>query len=115
MYLQEDFPGTNALGRQGPTSSQAPSPKDNTALREPGAFAAEALLNMDFASSDASDSSATTLCSVALAVVMKNNRKGYSPADLDSKLRVGYRCAISANEGCRIDNRILFTVLAEIS
>lgn len=57
----------------------------------------------------------TTLCSLALPLVMTNNRKGYSPVDLEIRLRAGYRCGIVASEGCRIENKVLFNVLAEIS
>ncbi|KAH8688901.1 hypothetical protein GQ44DRAFT_765631 [Phaeosphaeriaceae sp. PMI808] len=62
---------------------------------------------------DVSDT--TTLCSSAFSLVLKNNPKGYSAADLDLKLRVGYRCGATPSEGCRVDNKILFNVLAEIS
>jgi hypothetical protein len=57
----------------------------------------------------------TTLCSSAFSLVLKNNLKGYSTADLDLKLRVGYRCGAAPSEGCRVDNKVLFSVLAEIS
>ena len=57
----------------------------------------------------------TTLCSLAFSLVLKNNRKGYSTTDLDIRLRVGYRLGETILEGCRIDNKILFSVLAEIS
>jgi hypothetical protein len=59
-------------------------------------------------------SDTTTLCSLAFPLVLKNNLKGYSAADLDLRLRVGYRLGAAPLEGCRIDNKILFTVLAEI-
>ncbi|KAL5404851.1 hypothetical protein PMIN06_012459 [Paraphaeosphaeria minitans] len=36
-------------------------------------------------------SETTSLCSWAFALVLKNNAKGYSAADLDLKLRAGYR------------------------
>jgi len=57
----------------------------------------------------------TTLCSLAFSLLMSNNRKGYSAVDLDLKLRAGYMCGASTSEGCRIDNKVLFSVLAEIS
>jgi hypothetical protein len=57
----------------------------------------------------------TTLCTLAFSLVMKNNRKGYMAADLDLKLRAGYRCSSMTSEGCRVDNKVLFSVLAEIS
>jgi hypothetical protein len=56
----------------------------------------------------------TTLCSVAFSLVMTSNRKGYSTADLDLKLRAGYRNGYATSEGCRIENRILLRVLTEI-
>lgn len=56
----------------------------------------------------------TTLCSVAFSLVMLSNRKGYSAADLDLKLRTGYRYGQTTAGGCRIDNAILLRVLAEI-
>ncbi|KAF2789969.1 hypothetical protein K505DRAFT_312216, partial [Melanomma pulvis-pyrius CBS 109.77] len=62
---------------------------------------------------DVSDT--TTLCSSAFSLVLKNNLKGYSAADLDLKLRVGYRYGAASSEGCRVDNKILINVLAEIS
>ncbi|KAF1842800.1 uncharacterized protein K460DRAFT_314437 [Cucurbitaria berberidis CBS 394.84] len=60
-------------------------------------------------------SDTTTLCSWAFSLVLKNNLKGYSAADLDLKLRAGYRHGATPTEGCRIDNKILLTVLAEVS
>lgn len=60
-------------------------------------------------------SETTTLCSSAFSLVLKNNLKGYSAADLDLKLRVGYRCGATPSEGCRVENKTLINVLAEIS
>jgi hypothetical protein len=60
-------------------------------------------------------SEGTTLCSFAFSLVMKNNKKGYNTADLDLKLRAGYRSGATTSGGCRVDNKILFRVLAEIS
>jgi len=60
------------------------------------------------------DDEDTTLCSVAFSLIMTSNRKGYSTADLDLKLRVGYRNTHATFEGCRIDNRTLIRVLTEI-
>ena len=62
---------------------------------------------------DVSDT--TTLCSWAFALVLKSNLKGYSAADLDIKLRVGYRNGATPTEACRVDNKVLLNVLAEIS
>jgi hypothetical protein len=74
--------------------------------------AAEALSNT-MPAGDISDT--TTLCSLAFSLLLKNNLKGCSIADLDLKLRVGYRHGATPYEGCRIDNKILLRVLAEIS
>lgn len=57
----------------------------------------------------------TTPCSLAFSLITKNNLKGFSAAELDIKLRVGYRKALMPSEGCRVDNKVLFSVLAEIS
>jgi hypothetical protein len=57
----------------------------------------------------------TTLCSVAFSLVVKNNRKGYGTADLDRKLQIGYRSGATASEGCRVENKVLLSVLSEIS
>jgi hypothetical protein len=59
-------------------------------------------------------SDTTSLCSWAFSLVIKNNSKGYSAADLDLKLRMGYRHGATPTEGCRIDNKTLLNVLAEI-
>jgi hypothetical protein len=60
-------------------------------------------------------SETTTLCSLALSLVFKNNTKGYSIAELDLKLRKGYQPGATLSEGCRVDNTVLFRVLADIS
>ena len=57
----------------------------------------------------------TTLCSVAFSMIMKNNRKGYNASELDLKLRTGYRNCSMWSDGCRVENKTLFNVLAEIS
>jgi hypothetical protein len=62
-----------------------------------------------------SDASTTTLCTTAFSLILENNRKGYSPTDLDLKLRVGYRFSATPLEGCRVDNHVLMEVLADIS
>jgi len=56
----------------------------------------------------------TTLCSVAFSLIMISNRRGYNTADLDLKLRTGYRYYQATFEGCRTDNGILLRVLTEI-
>ncbi|KAI8934395.1 hypothetical protein NX059_009131 [Plenodomus lindquistii] len=62
---------------------------------------------------DVSDT--TTLCSWAFALVLKSNVKGYTAADLDIKLRAGYKHGLTPTEGCRIDNRVLLNVLSEVT
>lgn len=56
----------------------------------------------------------TTLCSVAYEMVMKHNKKQYNEAELNIKLCKGFRSAQTPLEGCRVENKILFSVLAEI-
>lgn len=56
----------------------------------------------------------TTLCTVAIQIICYCNKKGLSMFELDTKLCQGYRDAKSPLEGCRIDNCVLLSVLAEI-
>jgi hypothetical protein len=62
-----------------------------------------------------SEANTTTLCTTAFSLILESNRKGYSPTDLDLKLRVGYRFSATPLEGCRVDNHVLIGVLADIS
>jgi arsenic resistance protein ArsH len=55
-----------------------------------------------------------TLCTIAIRIIRLCNKKDLSMLDLDTKLRHGYRKARSPLEGCRVDNWVLLTVLAEI-
>lgn len=57
----------------------------------------------------------TTVCAVALELVMSCNRKNLSISELDMRLRCGYRRARFQWEGCRVDNRVLFAVMSEIT
>ncbi|KAF2106199.1 hypothetical protein BDV96DRAFT_337192 [Lophiotrema nucula] len=57
----------------------------------------------------------TTLCSLAFSLITTNNRKGIDPMQLEVRLRAGYRPGPTPSDGCRVDNKVLFTVLAEIS
>ncbi|EUC40115.1 hypothetical protein COCMIDRAFT_9942 [Bipolaris oryzae ATCC 44560] len=59
-------------------------------------------------------SDTTTLCSWALSLVLRSNMKGYSTADLELMLRVGYRYGATPTEDCRINNKVLLGVLANI-
>jgi arsenic resistance protein ArsH len=56
----------------------------------------------------------TTLCAVAIQIVRRCNKKDLSMLELDDKLRHGYMIARSPLEGCRVNNWVLLTVLAEI-
>ncbi|GKZ26386.1 hypothetical protein AbraIFM66951_003148 [Aspergillus brasiliensis] len=56
----------------------------------------------------------TTVCAVALELVMNCNTKNLSILELDMRLRCGYRSARFQWEGCRVDNQVLFAVIAEI-
>ncbi|PYI34526.1 hypothetical protein BP00DRAFT_55282 [Aspergillus indologenus CBS 114.80] len=56
----------------------------------------------------------TTVCAVALELVMSCNTKNFSISELDLRLRAGYRSARFQWEGCRVDNQVLFAVLAEV-
>jgi hypothetical protein len=56
----------------------------------------------------------TTLCSIAFHLVIQCNRTGRDVFELESKLRYGYRMPTSPGEGCRVDNKTLLAVLAEL-
>ena len=60
-------------------------------------------------------SDGTTACTIAMSVIIQNNAKGYSTTELELRLLPGYLMTQSDNEDCRIRNRVLFSVLAEIS
>lgn len=81
-----------------------------------GQVTMDALMTKAFSNAATADdvSDTTTLCSWAFSLVLKSNLKGYSAADLDLKLRAGYKHGATPTEGCRIDNKILLNVLAEI-
>ncbi|KAH6637994.1 hypothetical protein C7974DRAFT_151878 [Boeremia exigua] len=76
----------------------------------------DALMTEAFSNTVTADdvSDTTTLCTWAFSLVLKSNLKGYSAADLDLKLRAGYKHGVTPTEGCRIDNKVLLNVLAEI-
>ncbi|KAK6517487.1 hypothetical protein TWF281_004139 [Arthrobotrys megalospora] len=56
----------------------------------------------------------TTLCSIAYEMVLKFNHKAYPLEELDRRLRCGYSGGYVMDEGCSIDNKVLFRVLGEI-
>jgi hypothetical protein len=57
----------------------------------------------------------TTACPIAFRLILQNNARGYSIARLESKLLAGYQIAGNESDSCRILNKVLFAVLAEIS
>lgn len=99
-----------------PAASNSASMAD-THIELFGQLTMDALMTKAFSNAvtaeDVSDT--TTLCSWAFSLVLKNNSKGYSAEDLDLKLRVGYRHGATPTEGCRIDNKVLLNVLAEVT
>lgn len=72
---------------------------------------ASCLLN---ASVPVSESDSTTLCSIALQMVFQHNKKRLTMSELDQKLRCGFRKASEPAQECRVENHVLFNVLAEI-
>lgn len=57
----------------------------------------------------------TTLCAVAGEMIQQYNTLGIDPADIKKRLWGGFRKEMSAGEGCRVQNQLLFEVLNEIS
>ncbi|KAL4990967.1 hypothetical protein BDW68DRAFT_153047 [Aspergillus falconensis] len=64
--------------------------------------------------STGSENDGTTLCSIAFHRVIQCNRAGRDVFELESKLRYGYRTPVMPGEGCRVDNKTLLAVLAEL-
>lgn len=58
--------------------------------------------------------SETTLCSIAFHLIVQCNRAGRNVLELETRLRGGYRTPALPGEGCRVDNRTLLAVLAEL-
>lgn len=57
----------------------------------------------------------STVCSLALSLIFRHNRKGLSMAELQKQLKPGMRAALGASGECRIEDSVLFQVLADIS
>lgn len=57
----------------------------------------------------------TTACSIAFSMILKHNARSLPMAQLDYRLRVGYRGGQTVGEECRVVNSVLFSVLAEVS
>ena len=79
---------------------------------DPGTNVLETILRNEVSEDKYED---TTVCAVALELVMSCNTKSLSILDLDMRLQSGYRRARFQWEGCRVDNQVLFAVLAEIT
>ncbi|KAL1958500.1 hypothetical protein VTO42DRAFT_4364 [Malbranchea cinnamomea] len=56
----------------------------------------------------------TTLCSVAFRLIVQCNHKGMDVLELETKLRYGYRMPANPGDPCRVDNKTLLAVLAEL-
>ncbi|KAJ9198391.1 hypothetical protein DTO164E3_5224 [Paecilomyces variotii] len=57
----------------------------------------------------------TTLCSVAGELISQYNTRGVDLTEIRKKLWAGFRKGSSAEEGCRVQNQVLFEILNEIS
>lgn len=57
----------------------------------------------------------SVLCSMAYGLIMQYNRKGYDDLQLNIKLCKGFKKGRTPLEGCRVENKVLVSVLAEIS
>jgi hypothetical protein len=57
----------------------------------------------------------TTLCAIAEELVKQYNTRGVDMAEIQKRLWAGFCNGVSTDEGCRVQNQILFQVLDEIS
>ncbi|GAD99274.1 conserved hypothetical protein [Paecilomyces variotii No. 5] len=57
----------------------------------------------------------TTLCAVAGELINQYNTRGMDITEIRKKLWAGFRKGVSAEEGCRVQNQVLFDLLNEIS
>jgi hypothetical protein len=64
---------------------------------------------------DQYSSDCSTACSIAFSMILSNNKRGYKLIDLESRMRAGYQNATIPGEECRVLNKVLFEVLAEIA
>lgn len=55
------------------------------------------------------------VCSTALSMIFRHNRKGLSLAELQKRLRPGMRPPSEGSKECRIEESVLFRVLADIA
>lgn len=103
---------TSSSGTEFPSRPIAPpTPATLQSMQLDGGFCAwHTAMRMDDYGSDRS-----TACSIALSMVIQHNKRGLSTTELESRLQAGYRSSEVSNEDCRILNRVLFSVLAEIT
>ncbi|RAL09889.1 bZIP transcription factor, partial [Aspergillus homomorphus CBS 101889] len=57
----------------------------------------------------------TTLCAIADELITQYNTRGVELAEIRHKLWAGFSKGLTTEEGCRVQNQILFQVLDEIS
>ncbi|TAQ90593.1 hypothetical protein B7494_g1084 [Chlorociboria aeruginascens] len=57
----------------------------------------------------------TTLCSVAYELVRQHNHRGLDMIDIGIRLWDGFRKGSKDDEGCKVENKLLFSVLEYIS
>ncbi|PWY72423.1 hypothetical protein BO70DRAFT_298022, partial [Aspergillus heteromorphus CBS 117.55] len=57
----------------------------------------------------------TTLCAIADELISQYNTRGVDMAEIRRKLWAGFSKGLTTDEGCRVQNQILFQVLDEIS
>ena len=55
------------------------------------------------------------LCSVAYRLIIHFNKRDFDISEIDARIRCGFRQGRTKSEGCRVENEVLFAVLAEIS
>ncbi|KAF9895361.1 hypothetical protein FE257_000265 [Aspergillus nanangensis] len=57
----------------------------------------------------------TTLCAIADELILQYNTRGLDMEEIRRKLWAGFSKGITTEEGCRVQNHVLFQVLDEIS
>ena len=65
--------------------------------------------------SPAEDCGASTPCKTAYEMLVQQNFRQLETGDIARRLWSGIRTACDQDEGCRVDNRVLFEVLQQIS
>ena len=81
---------------------------------EPGTLWTPCLLKSSLQNGGSCPESMTG-CSIAFSMLLSNNSRGYSFADIEARLQEAYRQDDSVAEGCSVLNKVLFQLLSEIS